>query len=168
MCAPASHTAPRLTMDSSPHTPQLRCRQNTTAQRGSTHGVAAGSYSWRARRQTASKRVTTPECAAPGSSSPTASSTPVVGSALTAALTLPTLLTLARVVAVPVLLIGACLYGSLHPLLTVLTPTLLSPRAVHALQAPWSPWVCFILFVAARITDWLDGYLARKARPSAG
>ena len=43
-----------------------------------------------------------------------------------------------------------------------LTPVL--SCAVHSLEAAWAPGVCFLLFVAASVTDWLDGYLARKAR----
>jgi cardiolipin synthase (CMP-forming) len=30
------------------------------------------------------------------------------------------------------------------------------------LDRPWSPWVSVILFVAAAITDWFDGYFARR------
>jgi cardiolipin synthase len=30
------------------------------------------------------------------------------------------------------------------------------------LERPWSPWVSVILFAAAAITDWFDGYFARR------
>ncbi len=30
------------------------------------------------------------------------------------------------------------------------------------LDRPWSPWVSVILFAAAAITDWFDGYFARR------
>eukprot|EP00210_Caulerpa_lentillifera_P000283 g276.t1 len=53
-------------------------------------------------------------------------------------LTLPTVLTLARVVAIP--LLGAGFY----------------------IEQDWSPLVCSVLFIVASLTDWLDGFLARK------
>lgn len=53
-------------------------------------------------------------------------------------LTLPTLLTLARVLAIPVLV------------LLWFTPT------------PWSPSACTAIFLLAAATDWLDGFLARR------
>ncbi|THB74346.1 MAG: CDP-diacylglycerol--glycerol-3-phosphate 3-phosphatidyltransferase [Gammaproteobacteria bacterium] len=31
-----------------------------------------------------------------------------------------------------------------------------------ALPAPWSNWISFAIFWIAAVTDWLDGYLARK------
>ncbi len=59
-------------------------------------------------------------------------------SAPAAPLNLPTALTVARIAAVPALVI--CLY---------------------ALDGNTARWAAFALFVAASITDWLDGYLAR-------
>ena len=79
---------------------------------------------------------------------------------------LPMALTLARVAAVPALVAGACLERDLY-LRVSLTQSELTPVlscAVHSLEAAWAPGVCFLLFVAASVTDWLDGYLARKAR----
>jgi hypothetical protein len=55
-------------------------------------------------------------------------------------LTLPNLLTLMRLVLVPVLVL------------------------LWDVQLPWVPVTCAALFVAASLTDWLDGYLARKVR----
>ena len=52
--------------------------------------------------------------------------------------TLPNLLTLSRIAAIP-LLVGA-----------------------FYLAPPWSEWVACGLFAAACVTDWLDGYLARR------
>jgi cardiolipin synthase (CMP-forming) len=54
------------------------------------------------------------------------------------ATSLPNVLTYARIVAVPLLV--ACLYF---------------------LKGDMARWGAFVLFVAAAITDWLDGYLAR-------
>mmetsp|Transcript_29873 Transcript_29873/g.41329 ORF Transcript_29873/g.41329 Transcript_29873/m.41329 type:complete len:306 (-) Transcript_29873:132-1049(-) len=51
---------------------------------------------------------------------------------------IPTLLTLTRVVVVPVLV------------------------AIYFLPGPWVPDACAGMFLAAAFTDWLDGYLARK------
>jgi cardiolipin synthase (CMP-forming) len=58
-------------------------------------------------------------------------------------LALPNLLTYARIVAVP--LVVACLFGE----------SILS-------GGPWLRWVAVALFIAAAITDFLDGYLARS------
>lgn len=55
-------------------------------------------------------------------------------------LTIPTLLTLFRVALVPVLVL------------------------LWFVQANWASLVCSVVFVGASITDWLDGYLARKVR----
>ena len=55
-------------------------------------------------------------------------------------LTLPNVLTLMRLVLVPVLVL------------------------LWDVQQPWVPVTCAALFVAASLTDWLDGYLARKVR----
>jgi cardiolipin synthase len=51
---------------------------------------------------------------------------------------LPNLLTLSRILAIP----GIC--------------------AAFYLPGAWSAWVPLVLFAAAGITDWFDGYLARK------
>jgi cardiolipin synthase (CMP-forming) len=48
------------------------------------------------------------------------------------------ILTLSRIVAIP--LVVACLW----------------------LNRDWSPWVAVLLFAAAAITDWFDGYFARR------
>jgi CDP-diacylglycerol---glycerol-3-phosphate 3-phosphatidyltransferase len=52
--------------------------------------------------------------------------------------TLPNLLTLSRILAVPILV------GTFY------------------LPQPWAPWVACVLFSAAGITDWLDGHFARR------
>jgi cardiolipin synthase (CMP-forming) len=52
--------------------------------------------------------------------------------------TLPNQLTMARMAVIPVILL----------LLLV--------------EAHWAAWCALVLFVAAAVTDWLDGYLARK------
>ena len=59
-------------------------------------------------------------------------------------LTLPTILTLVRVAAVPALV--AAWYSA----------------------APWAGAACTALFLGASLTDWLDGYLARKLVSRAG
>jgi cardiolipin synthase len=51
---------------------------------------------------------------------------------------LPNTLTVARIVAVPVLI------------------------AAFYLPAPTAPWVAMAVFVAASVTDWIDGWLARR------
>ena len=53
-------------------------------------------------------------------------------------LNLPNLLTLSRIVAIP--LVVACFW----------------------LERGWAQWLSMILFVAACITDWFDGYFARR------
>ena len=58
-------------------------------------------------------------------------------------MTVPDWLTLARVVATFVLLI--LLQACAHPPVPL-----------------WTPWLALILFVAAALTDWLDGHLARR------
>lgn len=60
------------------------------------------------------------------------------GSTASSGLTIPTMLTLLRVAAVPVLV------------------------GIFFMEAAWVPGVCAGIFLAAAITDWLDGYLARK------
>ncbi|MED6134659.1 CDP-diacylglycerol-glycerol-3-phosphate 3-phosphatidyltransferase, mitochondrial [Stylosanthes scabra] len=55
-------------------------------------------------------------------------------------LTLPTMLTLGRVASVPVLV------------------------ATFYVDAPWGPAATTSIFIAAAVTDWLDGYLARKMK----
>jgi CDP-diacylglycerol--glycerol-3-phosphate 3-phosphatidyltransferase/cardiolipin synthase len=52
--------------------------------------------------------------------------------------TIPNLLTLLRIVLIPIFVI------------------------VFYLPFSWSRPVCFIIFAAAAVTDWLDGYLARR------
>jgi hypothetical protein len=61
------------------------------------------------------------------------------GSAATnSGLTIPTMLTLLRVAVIPVLV------------------------ALYFRPEPWVPAACAGIFLVAAITDWLDGYLARK------
>ena len=58
-------------------------------------------------------------------------------------MTIPDWLTLARVAATFVLLI-------------------LLQACAHPPVPPWTAWLALLLFVAAALTDWLDGHLARK------
>jgi len=53
-------------------------------------------------------------------------------------LNIPTLLTLARILLLPVIV------------------------GVFYIDAPWARPACCAIFLIAAITDWLDGYLARK------
>ncbi|MED6220101.1 CDP-diacylglycerol-glycerol-3-phosphate 3-phosphatidyltransferase, mitochondrial [Stylosanthes scabra] len=62
------------------------------------------------------------------------------GSEPSKVLTLPTMLTLGRVASVPVLV------------------------ATFYIDAPWGPAATTSIFIAAAVTDWLDGYLARKMK----
>ncbi len=55
-------------------------------------------------------------------------------------LTLPNLLTVSRILIVPVLV--ALLYY----------------------QAPWASWAALVVFVVASLTDWADGYFARRRK----
>lgn len=55
-------------------------------------------------------------------------------------LTLPNLLTVSRILIVPVLV--ALLYD----------------------QAPWASWAALVVFVVASLTDWADGYFARRRK----
>ncbi|HET8728878.1 MAG TPA: CDP-diacylglycerol--glycerol-3-phosphate 3-phosphatidyltransferase [Alphaproteobacteria bacterium] len=51
---------------------------------------------------------------------------------------LPNLLTLSRILAIPVLV------------------------GLFFVEAPWAPWAACLIFTAASITDYFDGYLARR------
>jgi CDP-diacylglycerol--glycerol-3-phosphate 3-phosphatidyltransferase len=53
-------------------------------------------------------------------------------------LNIPTILTLSRIAVIPVFIL------------------------IYYLPVPWSNVVCTMLFVLAAITDWLDGYIARR------
>src|SRR5262245_10044782 len=53
-------------------------------------------------------------------------------------LNLPNVLTLSRIAAIPVVV------------------------ALFWVDWKWSPWVCMLVFVAACVTDWFDGYFARR------
>jgi len=55
-------------------------------------------------------------------------------------MTLPNLLTFSRILIIPVLV--ALLYAT----------------------APWASWLALAVFVAAALTDWLDGFFARRRR----
>lgn len=54
-------------------------------------------------------------------------------------LNLPNVLTLFRVACIPLMVV------------------------LFYLDAPWSTWGCALVFLCAAITDWLDGYLARRS-----
>jgi cardiolipin synthase len=56
-------------------------------------------------------------------------------------LTIPNILTMARILLLPFIMLGLYLEFEIGPLAT---------------------WICFLLYVVAAITDYFDGYLARK------
>lgn len=58
-------------------------------------------------------------------------------------MSLPTWITLSRLLAVPILLYGLLPQG-------------------ETLPSPTWRWTCLVIFLVAAGTDWLDGYLARK------
>lgn len=48
-------------------------------------------------------------------------------------------------------------------ILTLLRLVLLIPMVgLFFSSAPWAVWVCFSLYVAGALTDWFDGWVARK------
>lgn len=61
------------------------------------------------------------------------------GQSISELITIPTWVTLSRLLAVPIILV-----------------TLNGP------QGEWERWIALIAFLLAALTDWLDGYLARK------
>jgi cardiolipin synthase len=82
--------------------------------------------------------MTTQQAGIPASRHAGAAAAPVAGGALS----LPNLLTYGRIAAVPV--VAACLFG-----VTIFEAGL------------WLRWVALAIFIAAAITDWLDGWAAR-------
>ncbi|KAB1218016.1 CDP-diacylglycerol--glycerol-3-phosphate 3-phosphatidyltransferase 1, chloroplastic [Morella rubra] len=80
-------------------------------------------------------------------------------------LTLPTILTLARVAAVPLLLITDLNVITGHGMKALhLMRLTLSLSSAFYNDSWWGATATTSIFIAASVTDWLDGYLARKMR----